>query len=398
MKILTYGDGPYTSTGYGQVWNNLLKRFVKLRPDWEFKHLSWQSHDRPHKIEDGYTVLPTGNQGYGFDTTLKNLMEYQPDIFMTLCDVGWQSGYIEQVREAKMRGWKGVWIAYTPIDSHAWEKWTWSKIFDEPDINVAMAQWGYEVMNRNGVPNLKYIKHGVDLVDFYPIKDKNELKTKFNMKDKFVVGFVGRNQKRKMIDRMFWGFSLFAKGKDDVLLMPHTDEEPVQNGWSLPYLCENYGLNEKVRPTKTKLSVLSRQDINPNKMNDIYNLMDVFLYPTGGEGFGLPAIECQASGIPLLMSENTTGFELTEAGKHGMLIPTLKDTYGRDVVEVGTNTIEFTYPDDVAMAKILEIFYNDWKKSKTKLKEESIKARKFAEKYNWDDIAKEWINLFEECK
>jgi len=389
MKILSYGDDPYISTGYGTVWLNLLTRWVKLKPDWEFYHVGWQNQDRPHKV-DGYTMLPVKEKEYGYDTVTYYLLKYRPDFLITLADVGWQSGYIDPVAEAKKKGWKGKWIAYTPIDTNGWA-YTWDEILKMPDINVAMSKFGEAQMKKHNVENVICIPHGVDTKEFKPLAEREELRKKYNFTDKFVCGFVGRNQKRKMLDRGIFLFDNFAKGKEDVLLLLHTDVEPVKDGWSLPYLLWQIKENkEKIKLTKSKLNIRTRQLIDEQQMNEIYNLMDVFLYFTGGEGFGLPGIECQAAGVPLLMTDTTTAYDLC---REEFRIPILKDTHGRDMRDVGQNGVYFHYPDDILGAQLLEKVYNRWKE--TKLEKEREDARNFSLKYDWDLIAPMWLSLFE---
>ena len=46
------------------------------------------------------------------------------------------------------------------------------------------------------------------------------------------------------------------------------------------------------------------------RMREVYNLMDIFLLTTSGEGFGVPLIECQACGIPAIATNYTTTSEL----------------------------------------------------------------------------------------
>lgn len=390
MRILSYGDNPLTSTGYGTVWFNLLRDWAKLRPDWEFMHVGWQSRDRPHKTVEGYTMLPMKQNEYGYDTVYKYLMDYKPDFLVTLCDVGWQAGYIEHVFKAKQAGWKGKWIAYTPVDTHEWTM-TWDETFDAPDINVAMAQFGYDVMKKHNVKNPYLIKHGVDLESFKPM-DKEAMKERFGLGGKFTVGFVGRNQIRKMIDRILFGFKIFAEGKDDVALVLHTDQEPPQQGWSLPYMQWKLKIEDKLKLTKTNLDIIGRQMLQPSNMNDIYNMMNVFCYGTGGEGFGLPGIECQAAGVPLLMTDCTTALDLCRDENK---IPVLKDCHGRDVDIVGTNGVTFKVPDDIEIAKLLERYYQEWKTNRQKLFEREAEARVFAQQYDWSLISPKWIELFE---
>ena len=381
-------DNPLTSTGYGCVWQNLLTRWCKAKPNWKFMHVGWQSRDRAHQTKEGYYILPMGKLEYGYDVVFPNLMQHQPDFLVTLADVGWQSGFIEGVREAKKQGWRGKWIMYTPVDTHAWAM-GWDEIFKQPDINVSMAKFGKQQMSLHGIDNT-LLEHGVDLNAFKPVEDREVVKKRFSLNNKFVVGFVGRNQTRKMLDRLMLAFSHFAKNKSDVILLMHTDEEPSGQGWSMKYMQWLYKIEDKISLTKTGLDIYSRQNIGENMMNEIYNMMDVFCYMTGGEGFGLPGIECQSAGTPLLMTDCSTALDLCRDENK---IPVLKDAYGRDVVNVGTNGVDFKIPDDMAAAELLEKRYIEWKEGKLDARRKE--AREFALQYNWDGIADKWIKLFE---
>jgi glycosyltransferase involved in cell wall biosynthesis len=408
MKVLSYGDNEFTSTGYGTMWNNLISRWAKLKPDWTFYHVGWQSRDRPHKANvSGYVIkqedigkpieslpgvirLPMGNVEYGFDTVEGYLTQYNPDYLITMADVGWQSGFVDGVKRARINGWKGKWIAYTPLDNDDWAM-TWTEIFQEPDINLAMAEFGEKHMKNNNVPRIKLIKCGTDTKAYYPLLNREELKTKFRLGKQFVVGFVGRNQTRKMLDRIIIGFTNFAKDKNDVQLLLHTDLEPPQQGWSLKYMQWKYKIADKLKLTRPNLNINVRQTIQPENMNEIYNLMDVFCFGTGGEGFGIPALECQSCGVPLIMTDCTTADELC---RPELRIPILKDKYGRNVEMIGTNGVHFEYPDDVEITRLLNQFYDEWKAGK--LEDRRKEAREFSLKYDWDLIAPKFIELMEE--
>ena len=148
----------------------------------------------------------------------------------------------------------------------------------------------------------------------------------------------------------------------------------------------------KIIITNPQLNVLNRQTIQPEHMNEIYNLMDVFCYSTGGEGFGLPGLECQAAGVPLLMTDYSSAIEIV--CDKDLKIPILTDCYGRKIVEVGSNGVGNAVPDDKAIKNILDSLYQEW--IKNKLEERIKRARNFAVMYDWDLISEKWIKLFEE--
>lgn len=403
IKIMSVGDNPKMSTGYGCAWDNLLSRWTKQKPDWEFLHVGWQSLDRLHQTKEGYWMLPRGKDDHCFDAIYKYLMTHKPDILLTCADIGKQSGYLPGIGKAKKAGWKGKWLAYSPIDCHQWAL-HWDEIFRAPDMNIAMAKMGEAMMLDHKVPNVKYIPLGVDTKVYFPKGDREVSRKKFEIDEKFVCGFVGRNQIRKMIPYVMRGFAKFAKGKDDVMFLMHTDSVPSGGegtGWSIDCIVDKFEKlteqdlfnSKKVCLTEDNMNLMSRQSIQADDMNGIYNMFDLFLYGTGGEGFGLPGLECQSSGVPILMSNNTTGPEL--AGETGELINVLKDNYGRPVGFIGTNGVENLVPDDEHIAELLEKYYADWKSGKKLLKEMSDKSRKLALTYDWSIISKSWIDLFE---
>jgi len=400
MKIMSMGDNPQTSTGYGQIWEHLLRRWTKLKPDWKFMHVGWQNRDREHETKDGYYMLPINRQEYGYDVVTAHLLRQNPDIFLTMADIGLNAGYIDGVAEARKQGWNGRWFAICLVDTETWEHVFWSKILESPDKIICGAKNGEILYNKYGVNNFVTIPMGVDSEVFKPLEkeERDKLRKNYRFDDKFVVGFIGKNQRRKTIPNLIKGFSRFSKGKNDVRLLLHTDYSG-QNGWDVGCLIAKYeneidkDLNNppKVIFTNEKLDVIKRQYINSDTINKIYNLMDVYCQAVGGEGFGLPVLEAQSSGVPAMMTNYSAAIEVVS--ENDLFIPVLKDVHGRYVCEVGANGVENAIPDDVALAEILEKLYQEWKDGK--IDERKKRAREFALKYNWDDIAKKWVDLFE---
>jgi glycosyltransferase involved in cell wall biosynthesis len=240
--------------------------------------------------------------------------------------------------------------------------------------------------------NISLLKNSLDQM----LLEREDLRKNFNMNNKLVIGFVGRNQRRKMLPILFSAFSQFSKNKNDVCLLLHTELEALP-GWDLNCLMAKYSendpnLKDKLKMTKDHFSEQIRQLIQPRNMNEIYNLMDYECHAVGGEGFGLPCIEAQSAGVPLIMTNYSTGQELTQ---EGILIPVLKDEYGRIVQEIGQNGIGNAIPNDKELSKIFEEIYIDWKNGGIKLKERKEKARQFALTYDWDNQIPKWFELFE---
>jgi len=161
-----------------------------------------------------------------------------------------------------------------------------------------------------------YIPHGYDKKLFFPI-DKNEAKRKLGLQGKFVVGTVARNQGRKMLDRTIKAFAIFCRDKPDAVLLMHTDPTDIAAGIDLNQLITRFQLQNRVFYTGTTFY----KSFDYNKMNEIYNAMDLFFLSTSGEGFGIPTIEAMACGVPQVVTDYTTTKELvTDKPKSGEAI------------------------------------------------------------------------------
>ena len=61
--------------------------------------------------------------------------------------------------------------------------------------------------------------------------------------------------------------------------------------------------------------------VTKDKLADIYNDADVFVFPTLCEGFGLVVLEAMACGVPVICSENAGGNDAIIDGENGFNIP-----------------------------------------------------------------------------
>ena len=150
----------------------------------------------------------------------------------------------------------------------------------------------------------------------------------------------------------------------------------------------------------------------------MYNCMDVFVLPTAGEGFGIPSIEAMASGVPICLTNYTTGWELVKSkdpehedipmyplgGHHNDAGPN-----GRDHLEeedICDRGILLPYKDmwwdtparaapqraicsENAICEALDYYY----KNPDKRLDASKAARQHALKhYSWDVVGDRWID------
>lgn len=99
----------------------------------------------------------------------------------------------------------------------------------------------------------------------------------------------------------------------------------------------------------------------------LYNLADVFVYPSFFEGFGLPPLDAMACGVPTIVSNNSS----------------LPEVVGNGAITVDANNIDEL---GFAIRKVLE---------NQELKDYLIKkGLSRAKKFDWEKTAQEFLNLF----
>ena len=180
------------------------------------------------------------------------------------------------------------------------------------DKVIAFSKYGKDIFRRFFNMDVPYIYHGIDTNLF----DRQKVDRPSNMQKKFIVGDIHRNQPRKQPIRLIEAFAKFAKGKDDVLLHLQKDWwDPF--GWPLDYFVRLYGIQNKIinpLPVGIPFSEVAR----------LYNLWDVNMSLTAGEGFNIPLIEGFGAGTPSIATDYTTHFELIAEGSpspRGILVP-----------------------------------------------------------------------------
>jgi glycosyltransferase involved in cell wall biosynthesis len=162
-----------------------------------------------------------------------------------------------------------------------------------------------------GIPESKIntIPLGVEK-DFHPAADKRLLeivRTKHKLPESFIL-YVGTVEPRKNLPLLLCAFAgLLRRGTPYYLVVVG------KLGWMYEdvfKLIDELGIKEKVRLT----GYFPQEDLS-----SVYQLADIFVYPTSYEGFGLPVLEAMACGTPVITSNVSSMPEFV--GNAGILIP-----------------------------------------------------------------------------
>jgi glycosyltransferase involved in cell wall biosynthesis len=186
---------------------------------------------------------------------------------------------------------------------------------------IAMSKFGKDAIERLDLECL-YIPHAIDTQIFKPTQmihgTEGDVTARTWMQipeDAYVISMVSANKgalDRKSFGESFLAASIVMERHPDVWLYLHTEPSTAMQGLDLRALLT--ACNVPMERVKFVDSYSYRMGIPKEALAAIYTGTDVLLQPSRGEGFGIPAIEAQASGTPVLVSNATAQAELVGDG------------------------------------------------------------------------------------
>jgi glycosyltransferase involved in cell wall biosynthesis len=250
-------------------------------------------------------------------------------------------------------------------------------------IPIAMSKFGQQRLQEAGLEHALYIPHGVDTAVYKPTGGRDVREALGIPGDAFLVGMVANNQgfapPRKAFPEVFEAFARFREKRKDAVLYIHTEKTGVRQGLNLEQLSRFYGIEGAVFfPPQVELEL----GIDAESMADLFSAFDVLLNPSYGEGFGIPIIEAQACGTPVIVNDCTSMPELLGAGWKTENIPWYDAGHAAN----------FFRPQPRSIAGCLEQAYKHAGDSKL-----AERAVEFAQAYDADLITQQlWKPILEE--
>lgn len=169
---------------------------------------------------------------------------------------------------------------------------------------------------------ISYIKQGVDIEKFKPVKDKNEkemIKIKLGLQDcpKIVI-FIGAVVKRKGVDLLVRSWKKVQQNNPSVCLVilgQDSFNDTDSNKIELNKFVEN--IKNEVYQNQLRVKFLG---IKYN-VNEYLKCADIFVLPSRKEGFGNVIIEAMASGLPAIVTYmDGVAKETIENGLNGYIV------------------------------------------------------------------------------
>jgi glycosyltransferase involved in cell wall biosynthesis len=337
-------------------------------------------------------VYPSGDNYFGEDVALEHYVDFNADLLITIKET-WA---FNQIYKHAINFVPMAVVDHSPISSAITGR------LENAFQAIAISRHAQKELRQQGIMS-HYIPHGVDL-DVYKPMDKAACRKKFYLDpDAFVVGIVAMNRARKMIPRMLRGFKRFLelnpKEKIQMMLWTKTIPRQVSEEVStfgvadvgvhlIPEIVELKLTNSVHWPRWEDVEKIGGlPEIDPKggwDMVSLLNCFDVQLLCSGGEGFGMTLIEQQAVGGSVITTNYAAGPEQVGVGY-------VVDY--NDYVVMATPGIRYALASIDGMAEALTKVLNA---DREKL---ARKARKFAERYDWNVIMKDyWKPFLDKCE
>jgi glycosyltransferase involved in cell wall biosynthesis len=304
-RVLWISNAPWTGSGYGEQTEMFTRRFKELGHDVAIA----ANHGLDNRATNwhGIEVYPAKDEP-AIETFAKH---HRADVVITLYDA-WV---------LHPDAWPDVRMAiWAPVDHWPIPPEVLAVLQHERVTPIAMSRFGESWMLKFGLTPL-YVPHGVETSVFQPVPGWRETVRKMLEipEDAFLVGMVAANAgwnpvaARKSFPQAFDAFGRFLKQHPDAYLYVHSRMNPGGKGQDLARLAKIMEIpEERIRTPQANAWHLGIMD--SAFVAGLYNSFDVLLNPSMGEGFGVPILEAQACGVPVITCDHSAMTELTHAG------------------------------------------------------------------------------------
>jgi glycosyltransferase involved in cell wall biosynthesis len=174
---------------------------------------------------------------------------------------------------------------------------------------IPVSRWGLAQCRAAGYTDAAYIPHGIEMSQWQPPASKAAAKELLGLDPGlFVAGMNAANigvPPRKAFGEQFAGFAAFHVKHPRSVLLANTIPEN-EEGINLRHVVRALGIEDAVK--------FPHLPQDHDAMVTWYQALDVLMQATYGEGFGVPVLEAQACGVPVIASRCTA---LTEKIRPG---------------------------------------------------------------------------------
>lgn len=210
-----------------------------------------------------------------------------------------------------------------------------------------------------------------------PSYDKNKVEKveeiKPELENKFIFLHISSAFPRKGVDILIKAFCEEFSKKDNVALIIKTFKNPHNNIKEIL---------EKQRNSMVKHIIVIERDLKDGELNYLYKISSCAVYPTKGEGFGMPILEAMYMKIPVI----TTGYGAHRDFCNESNTFLIKYKFSQSKSHLASPGSLWIEPDLTDLRKKMRFVYENYKSEdvKSRVKNAYITSKQ----YTWDRVGR----------
>jgi len=311
MRIGWYSNAPHIPSGYGQQSAQVV---LRLKADGHDLAVVSNYGAAASLNWEGIPVFADGLKQYSLDIFPSHLKAWG-GVSIGLFDAWPMMPVAKQLKDLNLAWW--VPIDHDPVPPGVVD------FFRATGAHaIAMTQFGEQELLKVGVARdrLTYIPHAIDTKEMFTDVGQAGRKAMGIPDDAHLTVMNAANRGRLPIRKAFaenlLALSNHMKRHPDAWAYIHTEPEGISDGMNLPRYLNFIGA--PMDRFRWPEQMAFRNGIPTEHLKHIYSAASVTLATSMGEGFGVPTIESQACGSPVILSQFAGSAEL--AGPHSALV------------------------------------------------------------------------------
>ena len=267
-------------------------------------------------VWNGIPVLPAAFDGTGCDILGAHVDSVKPDLVIILADAWPLNPQVLKALPCPVAAWMPVDCGRAdgePASAPRLGAADARMLHASGAVPVAMSRHGERALREAGFSPL-YVPHAVDLQIFKPPADRDALRETWGVAGRFVIGINAANKDglRKGYAEQLLAFMRFRKRHPEALLLIHALPQMPGCQLDLEALARRLGITEAVLFSDKYKYVAGL--LSPRDMADWYGVLDLYSGCAYAEGFGVPLLEAQACGTPVVTTDASAMTELRGPG------------------------------------------------------------------------------------
>jgi glycosyltransferase involved in cell wall biosynthesis len=325
MRLVLVSTHVDQTTGYSKVAYNLLKQLATLAPKVKTYHFGFQrhpAHQNIRKVPEGIIAYDAAanedpkEEGFGFNKIHEYLETVTPDVVLIYNDPLIISKMIEAMKHKKGESSYKLWLYVDQVYEGIAKPLVELMNSHADRIYCFTPKWRDTYLKYGEFPQseVRVLGHAVDPATFtsLPANARVALRQKLNIpNDAIVFMNANRNSQRKRLDLTIAGFARLLKNNPDkeLYLLLVTTMNPQAGAYydvQRIFLEEVQELNLDIQKAVPKLLAIDSSVpniIGDDFINQLYNVADIGINTSDGEGYGLCQLEHMYTGAPQVVTD-----------------------------------------------------------------------------------------------